>query len=211
VKERSFHIADTLKTAFIDFVLTQFGEDVVIGHEIMYGSSGRIADLVILYKGDTYAIEVKSDSDSLSRIDGQIQDYQKLFNYVLVVCGEKYKRQLKQRLPKGVGLYQVGSDSAISEVCKPRRRSRLNKDEMLFCVKTSFLAQKADFSTTNIGADAIRTEFAKKRTSYVQEILYDYWSLKMRPAFDCFLSDRGSQTLPIDLSNFSSYRVSPAF
>ena len=63
MKERSFHIADTLKTAFIDFVLTQFGEDVVIGHEIMYGSSGRIADLVILYKGDTYAIEVKSDSD----------------------------------------------------------------------------------------------------------------------------------------------------
>ncbi len=211
MKERSFHIADTLKTAFIDFVLNQFGEDVVIGHEIMYGTSGRIADLVVLHKGDTYAIEIKSDSDSLSRIDGQVQDYQKLFNYVVVVCGEKYKKQLKKRLPKSVGLYQVGANSGICEINKPRRRSRLNKDEMLFSVKSSYLAQKADFPTTHIGADAIRTEFAKKRTSYVQEILYDYWCSKMRPAYDCFLSDRGSQTLPIDLSNFSSYRVLPAF
>lgn len=211
MKERSFHIADTLKTAYIDFILNRFGEDVVIGHEIMYGSSGKIADLIILYKGDTYAIEIKSDHDSLGRIDGQIQEYRKLFNYVVVVCGEKYKGALKRRLPNGVGLYQVCSDSSILEVAKPKRRTRLDKDEMLFSVKTSYLTKKADFPTAHIGADAIRNEFAKKRTSYVQEILYDYWRSKMSPAFDCFLSDRGSHTLPIDLANFSSYRVLPAY
>lgn len=211
MRNRSIHIADYLKTAYIDFVLSRFGNEVIIGHEVMYGTSGRIADLVLLYNGDTYAIEIKSDSDSLTRIDGQVQEYQKLFNYVIVVCGEKYKQQLKQRLPKNVGLYLVNADASISELQKPKKKTRLDKDEMLFSVKTSYLIKKADFPTAHIGADAIRYEFAKKRTSYIQEILYDYWYSKMSPAFSCFLSDRGIQTLPVDLANFSSYRVMPAF
>lgn len=211
MNERAFHIADILKSAYIDYVLNTFDDDVVIGHEVMYGSCGRIADLVLLYKGYTYAIEIKSDSDSLCRIDGQVQEYQKQFNYVIVVCGTKYKSQLKQRLPKGIGLYMINSDSSVIEVLKPHRKLRLDKNEMLFSVKTSYLTKHADFPTAHIGADAIRHEYTKKRTSYVQEILYEYWRSKMTPAFECFMSDRGSQTIPNDLSNFSTYRVVPAF
>lgn len=68
------HIADSLKVAFIDFVLANFDDSVVIGHEVMYGSLGKFADIVLLYKGDTYAIEIKSDSD-LSLYVGKYIDY----------------------------------------------------------------------------------------------------------------------------------------
>lgn len=211
IKERSIHIADNLKIAYIDYILNQFDEDVIIGHEVMYGTCGKIADLILLYKGETYAVEIKSDSDSLNRIDGQLHEYKKMFNYVVVVCGEKYKKELIQRLPKDVGLYQVLSNSSVHEIKRPRKRTRLDKTEMLFSVKTSYLKKKADFPTSHIGADAIRNKFAKKRTSYIQEILYEYWISKISPAFSSFLSDRGSQTLPVDLANFSSYRVLSAF
>ena len=204
---RSTHIADTFKAAFIDYVLKTFDEDVVIGHEIMYGSCGKIADLVLLYKGLTYAIEIKSDSDSLARIDGQICEYQKQFNYVVVVCGERYVNQLKSKLPKGIGIYQVDNNSIVYEIIKPQCKVRLNKDEMLYSIKTSYLTKIADFPTSNIDADSLRRELTKKRISFVQEILYDYWLMRMTPAFKCFMSDRGSQTIPLDLSNFSSYRV----
>lgn len=207
MKERLFHIADTLKSAYIDYVLKTFDKDVIIGHEVMYGSCGKLADLVLLSNGNTYAIEVKSDSDSLSRIDGQIAEYQKQFNYVIVVCGEKHKKKLQQQLPKGVGLYQVQSDSSVKVVLRPRKNPHLDKDEMLFSVRISYLAKQADFPTAHIGADTIRHIFTKKSTSFVQEMLYEYWREKMAPAFECFLSGRGNQTIPSDLSNFSTYRV----
>lgn len=211
MNDRALHIADSLKSAYIDFVLNTFDDDVVIGHEVMYGTCGRFADLVLLYKGYTYAIEIKSDSDSLYRIDGQVQEYQKQFNYVIVVCGPKFISRLKHRLPKGVGLYKVDNDSSVKEVLKPHRKLRLDKNEMLFSVKTSYLTKHAGFPTAHMGADAIRQKLTKKRISDVQEILYGYWRSKMTPAFECFMSDRGCQTIPIDLSNFSTYRVMPAF
>jgi hypothetical protein len=201
------HAADSLKAAFIDFVLDNFDESVVIGHEVMYGSSGRFADMVLLYKGYTYAVEVKSDADSLYRIDGQLNEYQKQFNYVIVVCGQKYSRQLSERLPKGIGLFQVDDDTCIKELRKPTKKTRLDKDEMLLSIKSAYLSKQADFPTANISNDTIRSKFAKKRTSCVQEILYNYWVSRMKPAFLNFLSDRGAQTLPADLSNFSIYQV----
>lgn len=51
--KKMIHAADSLKAAFIDFVLDNFDDSVVIGHEVMYGSSGRFADIVLLYKHDT--------------------------------------------------------------------------------------------------------------------------------------------------------------
>lgn len=205
------HAADRLKAAFIDFVLDNFDDSVIIGHEVMYGSSGRFADMVLLYKGDTYAIEIKSDSDSLYRINGQLHEYQRQFNYVIVVCGQKYCQQLCQRLPKGIGLFQVSNNTDVKELRKPTRRTRLDKEEMLFSIKSTYLSKQADFPTSNISTDTIRSKFAKKRTSRVQEILYNYWVSRMLPGFRNFLSDRGSQTLPVDLSNFSIYHVQPAF
>lgn len=205
------HAADSLKAAFIDFVLDNFDDSVVIGHEVMYGSSGRFADMVLLYKGYTYAIEVKSDADSLYRIDGQLNEYQKQFNYVIVVCGQKYSRQLSERLPKGIGLFQVNDHTEVKELRKPARKTRLDKEEMLLSIKAAYLSKQADFPIANISNDAIRSRFAKKRTSCVQEILYNYWVSRMKPGFLNFLSDRGVQTLPADLSNFSTYRVQTAF
>ena len=170
------HAADSLKAAFIDFVLDNFDESVVIGHEVMYGSSGRFADMVLLYKGYTYAVEVKSDADSLYRIDGQLNEYQKQFNYVIVVCGQKYSRQLSERLPKGIGLFQVDDDTCIKELRKPTKKTRLDKDEMLLSIKSAYLSKQADFPTANISNDTIRSKFAKKRTSC--EVLFSGHALK---------------------------------
>jgi hypothetical protein len=205
------HIADTLKAAFIDFVLANFDDTVVIGHEVMYGSLGKFADIILLYKGDTYAIEIKSDADSLARIDDQVNEYQKQFNYVMVVCGKKYRKKLSEKLPKSVGLYMVNGDANVKEIRKATRKTRLDKIEMLFSINTAYLSKMADFPTSRIGSDAIRTKYTKKRISCIQEILYNYWVSRLKPGFDCFLSDRGSQTIPADLSNFSSYFVQQAF
>ena len=207
---RQYHIADDLKVEFIDYILEHFGEDVVIGHEVMYGSNERFADLIILYRGYTYAVEIKSDSDSLNRIDDQLNAYKKLFNYVIVVCGQKYKQHLKSSLPDGVGLFEVTNEKVVKQIKRPRRiTAKLDKQEMLLTIRASYLAQKADFHVASKSAFSIRKQYIKKRTSYIQEILYGYWYAKLRPAYETFLSNRGVQTLPNDLANFSTFRVNP--
>ena len=207
---RQYHIADDLKVAFIDYILEHFGEDVVIGHEVMYGSNERFADLIILYRGYTYAVEIKSDSDSLNRIDDQLNAYKKLFNYVIVVCGQKYKQHLNSSLPDGVGLFEVTNEKVVKQIKRPRRiTAKLDKQEMLLTIRASYLAQKADFPVARKSAFSIRQQYSKKRTSYIQEILYSYWYAKLRPAYETFLSNRGVQTLPNDLANFSTLRVNP--
>ena len=165
------------------------GDDVVIGNEIMYGTSGKVADLVLLHNGNTYAIEVKSDSDSLARIDGQLQEYQKQFNYVVVVCGQKFVKKLSQVLPEGIGLCTILEDDTVKDIRKPKKQTKLDKQEMLFSIKTSYLMKLADFPTAGKNADEIRMPFEKKRISFVQKILYDYWLSKMKPIFDLYLSD----------------------
>lgn len=36
---------------FIDYILEYFCQDVIIGHEVMYGSDERFADLAFFIKG----------------------------------------------------------------------------------------------------------------------------------------------------------------
>lgn len=207
---RQYHIADALKSAYIDYILEHFDNNVIIGHEVMYGSRGRFADLVVLYKGFTYAIEIKSDADSMQRIDNQLNAYKKIFNYVIVVCGEKHKNYLKNNLPQGVGLFVITNSYKIKRILRPKREtSTLDKKEMLFSIRSSYLAQKADFPVAKLDTDAVLAQYAKKRTSYIQEILYNYWYLKLGPAFAAFMSNRGCQTLPADLANFTTFRVLP--
>lgn len=205
---RQYHIADDLKVVFIDYILEHLGQDVIIGHEVMYGSNERFADLVILHKGYTYAVEIKSNSDSLNRINDQLDAYQKIFNYVIVVCGQKYKQQLSGCLPDGVGLFEVANDKSVRRIKRPRRiTSKLNKQEMLLSIRTSYLVQKADFPIAHKSSSEIRAVYAKKRTSFVHKILYSYWETRLIPAFSTFMANRGDQTLPTDLANFSSLKI----
>ena len=74
--------ANIIKSVFIDYILSQIEEDIIIGNEVMYGSTGKIADLILLHKGSTYAIEIKSDADNLNRIKDQITEYQKQFDWL---------------------------------------------------------------------------------------------------------------------------------
>lgn len=208
--KNNIHKADSLKAAFIDYVLANFDKSVIIGHEVMYGSREQFADLVILHNGYTYAVEIKSDSDSLYRIGNQLDAYRRLFNYVIVVCGKRYTNHLKESLPDGVGLFEIQEDNITKRIKRPRREtSNLDKQEMLLTIRASYLSKKADFPVSRMNACTLRAKYAKKRTSFIQEILYKYWYAKLRTPFCSFMTNRGEQTLPADLAYFSSFIVQP--
>ena len=59
--------SDIIKAKVIDFLIEKF-DGVVIGDEVMYGSNRKVVDLLALYNGETYAIEIKSVKDDLRRL-----------------------------------------------------------------------------------------------------------------------------------------------
>lgn len=84
MKRYGLNSAEYIKCLFIDFLLSK-GEDQIIGNEFMYGVKRKVVDLVVLKDDKIIAVEIKSDSDNLKRLEEQILEYKKIFDYVLTI------------------------------------------------------------------------------------------------------------------------------
>lgn len=80
-----------LNKCFID----KYGlEDTVLIDEFKIGKS--VADIILL-NGEIKIFEIKTDLDSLKRLDNQLADYQTIANKVSIVTTHKYINELSQR------------------------------------------------------------------------------------------------------------------
>ncbi len=85
------------------------------------------ADCVIL-NGKSTCYEIKTDYDSLVRLEDQLSSYLQLFDEVYVVCSAKYQQAVLDLVPCGVGVLRLTEKQTLSQVRKAiRRTSPLNK------------------------------------------------------------------------------------
>ncbi|OCH53649.1 sce7726 family protein [Vibrio sp. ZF57] len=80
-------------------------EDLVI-NEFTYGSFSRRIDLAFIKNNEIYGIEIKSEFDSLNRLDGQVKEYLKVFDKVIVVVATKHLEHALTHLPESVALWE---------------------------------------------------------------------------------------------------------
>ena len=73
------------------------------------------ADVVIL-NGTGTVYEIKSERDSLSRLEKQISAYRKVFAKVYVIAGENHIESVIDSVPKDVGIKVLSSAQNISEI-----------------------------------------------------------------------------------------------
>jgi hypothetical protein len=66
-------------------------------------------DIAVL-NGSFHGYEIKSASDTLSRLHNQINAYEKVFDYLSVVTEEKYLPKLLAQLPSWVGIISCEQD-----------------------------------------------------------------------------------------------------
>ncbi len=84
------------KSAILNqYLIEKYGlEDTILIDEFKIGKS--VAD-VILLNGEIKIFEVKTDLDSLKRLDSQLLDYQKIANKVYIVTNRKYIKEIFER------------------------------------------------------------------------------------------------------------------
>jgi hypothetical protein len=78
-----------------------------------------------LVNGHIHGFEIKSDRDSLKRLSGQAEIYNKVFDRMTMVVGKRYADRVLESLPSWWGILQVVQGSRGIKF-KSRRKGRKN-------------------------------------------------------------------------------------
>ena len=144
--------AEYIKCKFIDFMLSK-NYELIIGNELMYGIKRKLVDLVVLKNNKIFAVEIKSNSDNLNRLKEQIEEYKKVFNYVLVVTTEKFKNRILDTVSSDIGVYIIEADLSLHKIRSPRIQNDRNKIEILYSINAKFLSKIGHYSLQKYNAE----------------------------------------------------------
>lgn len=168
--------ANALKEMITSFLLSR-DNNGIIGYEVMYGSSRRVADMVFISKGHSYAIEIKSEYDTMARLEGQLQEYQRLFDYILIFSAPNHLNAIKAVLPQYVGLYSI-TEAGIQKKQRQIINHHVQKSEMLISIPSSKI--KNDFSVKGkLTSDEIRATVLKKSHKTIHDYFINYYKERL--------------------------------
>lgn len=81
-----------------------YGKNRILEEQVMGQSR---ADLVMVLPDALYGIEIKSDADSYARLDRQVRDYDRYYDYNMVVVGTTHAAHIKEHVPEWWGIITV--------------------------------------------------------------------------------------------------------
>lgn len=93
------------------------GKGAAFVSELFIDSFSRRADLVMA-NGKLAAFEIKSERDSLERLNGQLETYLRLFERVTIVCAPKHLAGVQARAEEAVGIWLMKEDGTFKVVRK---------------------------------------------------------------------------------------------
>ena len=203
MNKRNAICAESIKSQVIDFLINNTSDNLFIGNEVMYGTRRKLVDLLILDKNKLIAIEIKADNDDLRRLQEQVNESKKIFDYIIVCTTFAHLEKTKQILPDDIGIFSV-NEQGIKKIRKPKKQKSLDKTEILFSINSNFLRKKMSSTTHNINSDEVRQHYIKESISKIHNLFVDYLQQKVQSKFNLFLQNRGEVTHFDDIPLLSS-------
>lgn len=117
-------------------------EQSLIMSELTLDNFSRRVDLAFSYGNRLTAIEIKSEADSLYRLEGQIDVYQRYFDKVIVVADSKFIPVISNNLTKDVGIWEV-KDGKIRILRKGILRKDISSQNLIKLLDVTDLARLA--------------------------------------------------------------------
>ncbi len=93
-----------IRESLFDFLDYCFGANRIIEEKVMGKSR---ADAVMVTPDAIYGIEIKSDADTYARLQRQVKDYDRFFDYNIVVVGTTHAAHIREHIPKHWGVITV--------------------------------------------------------------------------------------------------------
>lgn len=193
--------AEQIKALVIDWLINKYS-NVIIGNELMYGTSRKMVDLLAIVDNKTIAFEIKSSTDTLTRLPEQINEYKKVFDEINVVSTASHITGIKRIITPLIGLYTI--EQELKELQKAKENSKTIKLEMLYSISSSYL-KKAFPHYRNLNSDLLRQKISRQNKDTIHNILIDFYEKRLSEKYKLFLSDRGEHTLIDDIPTLSSF------
>lgn len=76
------------------------------------------ADVVIL-NGTSTVYEIKSEYDSFDRLDGQLENYRRVFDLIVIVTTQEKAEPVSDRIPESVGIMSLGEQGELNVLREP--------------------------------------------------------------------------------------------
>lgn len=189
-------------------------EGAVLVNEMVVGDWSRRADLAVV-NGKLHAFEIKSDLDTLNRLEGQIGTYLLRFDKVTVVTTQKHLTRIKGMTPDNVEIWVISDTEGATGIRVVRRGQTKEVTNMRilcgFLLKTelaAFLRQQGQ----KIGADTYRETLIdlveKFPVSRLRAYLLSAIKVRYRSTHSSFLKVRGEKTELNDLCYLSKGKQS---
>ena len=93
-----------IREGLFDFLDETYGKNRIL-EEKRIGRSR--ADVVMVTSAAIYGIEIKSDADTYTRLERQIRDYDRFYDYNYVVAGSRHAMHIEEHVPESWGIITV--------------------------------------------------------------------------------------------------------
>ena len=134
-------------------------------------------DMAVI-NGFFHGYEIKSERDTLNRVDSQFETYSKTFDYLTFVVSEKHLAPIKHKIPRWCGIMiaeQNGDEVTIRELRKPKHNSVDPHSIVQLLWKDEALALLQDLGYTKGFASKNKKEiWAKLESSVTTDELSSY-------------------------------------
>jgi hypothetical protein len=132
VKELDRMLEADIKALTLNYLRDKgiINQDSIIMNELTIGNYLRRVDLAIFTNCKLIAFEIKSEADSLYRLDGQVDTYLKYFDKVIVISDSKFIPKMVTNLPKSVGLWEINK-ATIKVKNKGRYKNKIDSRQLI--------------------------------------------------------------------------------
>lgn len=111
MSKREKPLEPEIKSNLINFLMNRGTLDSgLVINEFTVGDFSRRVDLAVIQNNRLLAFEVKSDADSLIRLEGQVEKYLQYFDKVTVVTAPKHTSKALELTPNNVAVWEIVED-----------------------------------------------------------------------------------------------------
>ncbi|WP_188009058.1 sce7726 family protein [Grimontia hollisae] len=185
----------------------RINSDSVVISELTISDFSRRVDLVVANQNGLTAYEVKSASDNLSRLTGQVDDYLRHFDKVIVVADTKHIKSTLQITPHNVGVIEISGDNFI--VRRRGTKTRVSKKTPLISFLTTSEISKLLPANLKLSNRVSKRNEALKATSVkrLRAEVYNFLRRKFASTSNQLLEklDSGIDISALDIEDLSIY------
>ncbi len=152
-----------IREPLFDFLEERFGKIRII-EEKQIGKSR--ADALMVTEQSLIGIEIKSDADTYARLEKQVKNYDRYFDYNIVVVGTKHANHIQEHVPDYWGIITVDEMDGKPDFYILRQMSALPKRKIKIKYQLSILWRE---ELARIQEENHMPKYKQKSKKFVQE------------------------------------------